>query len=86
MINGREFLGQPTYNIYHALFNDYPDVAQYAMGVIEFSKLQNPTLHIELPVAPGADQQVDVYAMCYDYIRAVIAMDNRSAVALEQPI
>jgi len=83
---GKEFLGNPAINIYHLLFTDYPDVKQYPTGCIEFAKLQNPLLNLVWDAALGADQVVDVYAYCYDYIRLVVTADNRSAVALEQPI
>jgi hypothetical protein len=87
MVNGKEFLNSPcTYHVYHVLHSDYADVNQYPMGCVEYGKLQNPTLTLNFATALGADQIVDVFANCYDYIRLVITQDNRSAVNLEQPI
>jgi hypothetical protein len=86
MVNGREFLNNPEHEVMHVLHTDYPDVNQYPMGSIEYAKLQNPTLTINFPAALTDDSVVDVWAYCYDYLRLVISSDNRSAVALEQPI
>lgn len=87
MINGKYFLGDPTlHRVWHGLFTDFPDVKQYPMGVLEFSKLQNPTIHVELTGAAAVDYTVDYYAYCYNYCRIVITSDNRAAVTTEQPI
>lgn len=88
MVNGKEFLSSPcNYNVFHTFHTDYADVQQYAMGVVEYGKLQNPTLNIVYPAGGAADDYaIDIWAHCYDYIRLVITQDNRSAVNLEQPI
>lgn len=86
MVNGREFLNKPDQNVFHVLHTDYPDVNQYPMGCIEYAKLNNPTLNIKFSTPPSENLIVDVWAYCYDYLRLVISSDNRSAVALEQPI
>jgi hypothetical protein len=86
MVNGREFLNNPEHEVFHVLHTDYADVNQYPMGCIEYAKLNNPTLTIEFPEKLTEECVVDVWAYCYDYIRLVISSDNRSAVALEQPI
>lgn len=86
MLNGKEFLGPVPYYVYHCLFNDYPDVVQYPMGIIEFSKLQNPTLTVDMGAPVAADVMIDVMANAYNYVRLVVTGDNRSAVALEQPL
>lgn len=86
MVNGREFLNNPECEVFHVLHTDYADVNQYPMGCIEYAKLNNPTLTINFPEPLSENCVVDVWAYCYDYIRLVISSDNRSAVALEQPI
>lgn len=86
-INGVEFMGNAQSNIIHILHTDYPDVSQYPMGCIEYAKLQNPILTIVCPAPPVAhDRQVDIWAYCFNYIRCVIDQQNKSAVALEQPL
>lgn len=86
MVNGKEFLNNPNHDVFHVLHTDYADVTQYPMGCIEYAKLNNPVLTINFPAALSESCVVDVYAYCYDYVRLVISSDNRSAVALEQPI
>lgn len=85
-INGRYFLNNSQASVYHVLHTDFPDVTQYPMGNIEYAKLQNPTLYVQFDTALLEDHVVDVWAHCYDYLRLTLTQDNRSAVALEQPI
>ncbi|RPI88539.1 MAG: hypothetical protein EHM41_00915 [Chloroflexi bacterium] len=85
-MNGQEFPGDPTVNLYYIFHSDYADVVQYPMGNMEYGRLQNPTLTIGWDAAIPENYQIDLYAKCYNYVRLVISSEGRSGVALEQPI